>query len=185
MKKAPMLPLNLSKKCSMCGFETTEIKKYFHNCKAFKDGFKKQCKKCIKRSSFNYANTEHGFITNTFNTIKKKINSKRFLNFSEEEKNKSRCYLNKKEFFNLWEEHKKIRGYTCHLTGVEIICKRSPHKKKLIGFSNGASVDRLNPNIGYTKENTIFISNDANKIKNAVTKELCIEILRVYKEKGL
>jgi hypothetical protein len=180
-----MLPLNLYKKCSTCGFETTEVKKYFHKYRASKDTFKSQCKKCIKKSGFIYANTEHGFITNTFNTINKKINSRRFKTFSEKEKDKCRCYLTKEEFFNLWEEHKKIRGYTCHLTGVEIICKRSPSKKKLIGFSNGASVDRLNPNIGYTKENTIFISNDANKIKNAVTKELCIQILRVYKEKGL
>jgi hypothetical protein len=185
MKKTPMLPLNLYKKCSTCGFETTEVKKYFHKYRASKDTFKSQCKKCIKKSGFIYANTEHGFITNTFNTINKKINSRRFKTFSEKEKDKCRCYLTKEEFFNLWEEHKKIRGYTCHLTGVEIICKRSPSKKKLIGFSNGASVDRLNPNIGYTKENTIFISNDANKNKNAVTKELCIQILRVYKEKGL
>jgi hypothetical protein len=55
----------------------------------------------------------------------------------------------------------------------------------MTGFSNAVSVDRLDPNVGYTKENIIFISNEANKNKNAVTKELCEAILRVFKERNM
>jgi hypothetical protein len=51
--------------------------------------------------------------------------------------------------------------------------------------SNSLSVDRLNPRIGYTKENTIFVSNKVNNMKNAVTKELCIAIVKAHEEKGL
>jgi hypothetical protein len=65
-----------------------------------------------------------------------------------------------------------------------MILKRKKRTKGHVGYDNGFSVDRLNPNIGYTKENTIFITNAANKSKNAVTKELCISILKVYEEKG-
>jgi methionine salvage enolase-phosphatase E1 len=51
--------------------------------------------------------------------------------------------------------------------------------------SNTVSVDRLDPNIGYTEENIIFVSNKVNQMKNAVTKELCIAIIKAYKERGL
>jgi hypothetical protein len=76
----------------------------------------------------------------------------------------------KEEFIELWEQHKKDRGYTCHLTGIDIFCKvkRTTDDKDFInmtGFSNAVSVDRLDPNVGYTKENIIFIGNEANKNK--------------------
>jgi methionine salvage enolase-phosphatase E1 len=51
--------------------------------------------------------------------------------------------------------------------------------------SNTVSVDRLDPNIGYTEENIIFVSNKVNQMKSAVTKELCIAIIKAYKERGL
>ena len=51
--------------------------------------------------------------------------------------------------------------------------------------SNTLSVDRLNPEVGYTEENIIFVSSKANQMKNAVTKDLCIAILKAYEERGL
>jgi len=175
------------KKCIRCGFETEEIKKHFHKCTKLKSGFKTYCKECCKKIRYIYQNTEHGFMVNMFNTIKKKTNAARYKNLPEVEKNRFRCHVTWEEFIELWENHKKIRGSHCHLTGVEIITKRSDGKKgvKHLGYTNGVSVDRLDPNKGYTKDNIIFISNEANKLKNAVTKELCIKILELYKEKGL
>ena len=182
-----MLPLNLSKKCTRCGFETTEIRKYFGVRNASKDGLNYQCKKCKAEIKTIYLETESGFMINLYQTINKKVRAKRYKNSTEKEKDKHRCYITKKEFLDLWEEHKKIFGYRCRLTGIKMVCKKAPGKKGtgFLGYSNGVSADRLNPNIGYTKENTIFISNEANKLKNAVTKELCIKILKLYKEKGL
>jgi hypothetical protein len=175
------------KKCCKCGFETEEIKKHFHKCTRLKDGFKTYCKECCKKIRYIYQNTEHGFMMNMFNTIKKKTKAARYRRLPEIEKDRFRCYITWKEFMELWENHKKIRGNRCHLTEVEIITKRSDGRKgtKYLGHSNGVSTDRLDPNIGYTKDNIIFISNEANKLKNAVTKELCIKILEIYKEKGL
>ena len=46
-------------------------------------------------------------------------------------------------------------------------------------------MDRLNPEIGYTKENIIFVSNKVNNMKNAVTKELCVAIVKAHEERGL
>ena len=56
--------------------------------------------------------------------------------------------------------------------------------KELTNKSNSISVDRLNPEIGYTKENIIFVSNKVNNMKNAVTKELCIAIVRAHEERN-
>ena len=177
-------------KCNVCKFETLEPEKYFSkrnkkskNLVSPNKGFQYTCKKCAEHQNSAYSNTEQGFMKNTFNSMKKKINNKRYKNLLNKEKLK--CYLTWEEFIELWEQHKQKFGYTCRLTGIEIICKRSKYKKNYIGFLNGVSVDRLNPNIGYTKENVIFISNECNRIKNAVTKELCEAILKLYKEKGL
>ena len=59
----------------------------------------------------------------------------------------------------------------------------SPSKENM-STSNNISVDRLNPNIGYTKENIIFVSANINTKKGAVTKELCQAILKQYKKRG-
>lgn len=182
-----MLPLNLSKKCTKCGFETNEPQKYFFKRSAAKDGFGPQCKKCNEKISDIYLNTERGFMIAMYNTMKKKVRSIRYRNLSDKEKEKHRCHITKDEFFELWENHKKKFGYRCRLTGVKIVCQRARGKigAAFLGYSNGVSADRLDPSIGYTKDNIIFISNEANKLKNAVTKELCIKILELYKEKNL
>lgn len=182
-----MLPLNLSKKCKRCGFETTEVEKYFSKYFKSKDGLKGQCRKCNSEVNDIYTNTEHGFMINLYNNLFKKVRSPRYRNMSEKEKDKHRCYITKEDFFRLWDEHKKQFGYRCRLTNIKMVCQRAKGRKgaNYLGYSNAVSVDRLDPNIGYTEENIIFISNEANKLKNAVTKDLCIKILELYKEKGL
>jgi len=178
------------KKCKECGFETLKIKKFFYKKKTTKDGFQAICKKCENKRYFQYSNIEEVFINGLHRHIRNKINYKRYKNFPDEQKTNVRCYISKEEFIELWKQHKKDRGYTCHLTGVEIYCKvkkqiRDNSSKNMMGHLNAVSVDRLDPNLGYTKENTIFISNKVNKDKGGVTKELCEAILKVFKEKGL
>jgi hypothetical protein len=95
--------------------------------------------------------------------------------------------LTEDELINLIEEHKKQIGYNCQLTGVKMICERAEDSKKrrFNGYANAVSVDRLDSSKGYTKDNIIFITNEANKIKGSVTKDMCIKILKLYEEKGL
>ena len=167
--------------------DQVKTKKYFSKFYLSKDGLKSQCKICDKKGGTIYNNTERGFIVNLYGSMKKKIRAKRYSHLTEKEKEKYRCHITQEEFFELWEDHKKRFGYHCRLTGVKIVCQRAQNGKGLryLGYSNAVSVDRLDPNIGYTKDNIIFISNEANKIKNAVTKDLCIKILKLYEEKGL
>ena len=148
-----------------------------------KDKFRTNCKICTRVTTLKYSNTEYGYMSNLFRYLKQREFNKRYKNSSEEEKAKRRRYITKEQFLTLWEEHKKRYGYTCSLTNQTIFYKTtscSGSKK-----NNGISVDRLNPNIGYTFENIIFVSNKTNQMKNNVTKELCIAILKAYEERGL
>jgi len=169
------------KTCTKCKKEFSL--NFFYKKKERKDGHSSRCKKCELLTSRLWANSEKGFINRLFIRINAKTRHKRFRNLSEKEKNKHRCYVTKEKFINLWELHKKKYGYTCALTGVEIIPKTTSNKE--INKSNSISVDRLNPAIGYTEENIIFVSNKVNQMKSAVTKELCIAIIKAYEEKGL
>jgi hypothetical protein len=166
-------------KCTTC-----KIEKDIINFPRKGSGYRAQCKKCRDKTTTLYVNTEHGYLVGVYNSIKKKVRAARYKNISQEQKEKYRCYMTQEEFNELWEQHKNKHGYKCTLTGIEMILKRKKKTGGTVGYENGFSVDRLNPNIGYTKENTIFITNTANKLKNAVTKELCVSILKAYEERG-
>ena len=179
--------LDLPKQCTSCKTIYTDIKNNFNINKKFKDGFIYECKKCKKQRDIDYARTEIGYLTICYSTIRNRHNNPRYKNSSETEKDRHRCYMTNKEFFELWEEHKKKFGYRCRLTGVKMVLQRAvdAKKRKFKGYSNGMSVDRLDSTKGYTKDNIIFITNEANKIKSGVTKDMCIRILKLYEEKGL
>lgn len=156
---------------------------FFFKKKDRKGGLSSQCKKCNSITIEKYQNSEWGFMLRLYNRINSRIKQKKFIHLPEKEKNKHRCYITKKEFFDLWENHKLKYGYRCALLGDEIVHKKTI--KEQVNKSNSISVDRLNPEIGYSKENIIFVSNKVNNMKNAVTKELCIAIIKAHEEKGL
>ena len=169
------------KKCTSCklDLELKEFSKY----KLSKDGLNKWCRKCSKEKLSLYSNTEHGYMTNLYRYVRRRVLQKRYENYPEYEKAKRRCYITRKEFFYLWEQHKKKYGYTCALSGESIVYNTSSASGSKT--NNGISVDRLNPKIGYTLENTIFVSNKTNQMKCNVTKELCAAIIRAHEERGL
>lgn len=155
---------------------------FFYKRKNTREGLSVQCKKCESAATSKYSNTEKGFLIRLYLRINSRTKHQRFKGLSEKEKDKHRCYVTRKEFFDLWEEHKLKYGYKCALTRNIIVHKTTT--KELTNKSNSISVDRLNPEIGYTKENIIFVSNKVNNMKNAVTKELCIAIVRAHEERN-
>jgi hypothetical protein len=155
----------------------------FYKRKGRKGGLSVQCKKCETITIGKYQNSEHGFMLRLYLRIKSRVNHSRGAKMPENEKSRIRCYMTKEEFLMLWEKHKLKYGYKCALSGEEIFHKTTGRNET--NKSNSISVDRLNPRIGYTKENTIFVSNKVNNMKNAVTKELCIAIVKAHEEKGL
>jgi hypothetical protein len=181
----------MSKTCSGCKKIFEDIEKNFWKHDSTKDKFQHECINCCKQRRKFYLKTEKGFLKTMYLNIKHKLKGKRYKNYSEEQKEKHLCKLSEEEFLNLWEEHKKQFGYRCRLTGVEMICQSSDllnFKRaagNINGYPNALSVDRLDPNKCYDKDNTIFVTNKVNKMKGSVTKELCLKILELYKEKGL
>jgi len=170
--------------CSKCNIKKP-LNEFYKQAKYSKDNLRSECKKCDYERNLIWGNVEKNFINELHKKMRNKINYTRHKELPDIEKEKMKCFITCDELHELWEIHKKERGYTCHITGVPIICKRK-RKETLYdspGFKNGVSVDRLDPSMGYTKQNTIFISNETNRIKNAVTKNMCENILRIYKER--
>jgi Thiamine biosynthesis protein (ThiI) len=165
--------------CTACN-QQKEFKE-FNRSKASPDGYEYACKSCRLIKVNIWRKQEEGFIRNLYSSMKKRTTSGVHKNAPEEIKKKHRVYLTIKEFEDLWKQHKEKYGYKCSLTGVEMTHVPS---KKGMNISNNISADRLDPNIGYTKENIIFISANINTKKNAVTKELCHAILKQYEERG-
>jgi len=167
--------------CTICK-ELLPFQDFSKNKSHKKDGLSPQCRKCRKKIDFRYANTENGALGILYSAIRRKIRNPRYNDFSEEEKNRHRCYMTKEQFLKKWEEHKLRYGYKCALSEENIIFKRTNHKDSV--KNDGVSVDRLNPEIGYTEDNIIFVSNRVNNMKGAVTKELCVAILKAYEERN-
>ena len=167
------------KTCTKC--KKQKQLKQFNKLKTSFDGYEYACKSCRNIQVKNWHSTEKGYIRTLYSTMKKRINSERFINSSEEIKKKHTLYLTMEEFEDLWKQHKEKYGLRCSLTKVKMT--HSPSKENM-STSNNISVDRLNPNIGYTKENIIFVSANVNHKKNAVTKKICEAILKQYEERG-
>ena len=179
--------LDLPKQCTVCKTIYNDLESNFSKVKKHKDGYSYECRKCKKQRDLEYAKTEIGYLNICYAAIKNRYKNMRYKDLSEKEKDRHRCYVTKEEFLQMWEEHKKQFGYRCRLTGIKMVLQRAqdPKKRRYLGYSNAMSVDRLDPKIGYTKDNTVFISNETNKTKGAVTKQLCISILKLFEEKGL
>tara|TARA_R100000005_G_C5000965_1_gene207971 strand:+ start:1708 stop:2298 length:591 start_codon:yes stop_codon:yes gene_type:complete len=129
-----------------------------------------QGKKVKRKSYLRNINTEKGYLSDKYNHIKKGGRKK----FPVE--------ISKEDFLQLWEEHKiKYGGWVCAYTGLYMTRIRG--KGQLMVPSN-MSVDRLDSNKGYTKDNIVFCRWDINDRKGAVTIEDIKNILRVYNEKN-
>ena len=167
------------KTCTSCK-QQKELKE-FNRSKTSFDGYEYACKSCRNIQVNIWHSTEKGYIRTLYASMKKRIKSGIHKNASEEKKKKHTLYLTMKEFEDLWKQHKEKYGLRCSLTKVKMT--HSPSKENM-STSNNISVDRLNPNIGYTKENIIFVSANINTKKGAVTKELCQAILKQYEERS-
>ena len=147
--------------------------------------YNKRVYKKKQKTNLEYLNTEAGFIIAKYQDMKKSRKRKqgRLINTDKEIE-----LLSQEEFFTLWEEHKAKHGYNCGYYNDEPIImkasapnkngKRNPVPKNLL------SVDCLNPEKGYTKENIVFCGWAVNDRKNAVRKKDCYLFLKKYEERN-
>ena len=149
---------------------------------AYDKVYQKENKERIGIQKASYRNTEKGFLLNIFYGFKRRTMEKQAKDPSKEV-----SLLSQEDFLNLWEEHKAKYGMTCGYTGEPIIIqatapakngKRNPRPKNLL------SVDRLDPEKGYTKENIVFCGWAFNERKKNVSVEDCHLIIRKYEERN-
>mgnify|MGYP003140681134 FL=1 len=136
-----------------------------------------------KARDLAYLNTEGGFIISKYNDVKKSCKRKQNRPINA---NKKIELLSQEEFLELWTEHKAKQGITCGYTGEPLVMERKPAPK--VGRNkvpkNQLSVDCLDPDIGYTKENIVFCSWAFNDRKNAVKIKDCHLIIKKYQERN-
>lgn len=140
------------KRCSKC--KVNKKNSDFAKRSLSKDSLSSYCKACKIAHNKEYRSTKEGYLYHTLNNAKSRANRK-------------------KVPFNLDAEYlQSIATDKCPVFNVELLYSSSfngqgrPDK-------HAAALDRVIPELGYTKGNVVFISNWANTIKsNATEREL-------------
>jgi len=177
--------LNIKKLiCTRCNFEKNYDQ--FRYDKNKKNGKRSICRECDCREQREYRknNKEKVNYLNRLRNSREDVYMARKYQAIKNPSTRRKIYpveLSKQDFLNLWEEHKKkYNGPFCAISGVKMTTKTSTNGVKNL---TNISVDRLNPEIGYTKNNIIFITWEVNARKCNVTFKDCEKILELKKEK--
>ena len=130
-----------------------------------------------------YLNTENGFIVNKYHDILKSYRKKQAREINADKKIE---LISQEEFFELWTQHKAKQGITCGYTGEPLVMQRkiAPKVGRNKPPKNQLSVDCLDPEIGYTKNNIVFCSWGFNDRKNAVKIKDCYLIIKKHEERN-
>ena len=87
----------------------------------------------------------------------------------------------------MWTQHKAKQGITCGYTGEPLLMQRKIPRKDGVrnkAPKNQLSVDCIDPEIGYTKQNIVFCSWGFNDRKNAVKIKDCYLIIKMHEERN-
>ncbi len=122
------------KRCSKCNENKTLDQ--------FSKKLGKICKSCCSKYDSKYRNTFNGFFKDMLNSMKKHANTRL--------DKRGIIEINKEDLINLWH---KQEG-KCYYSGIVMNCKTNHNWK--------CSPERLDPNIGYTKENTVLVCLEFN-----------------------
>mgnify|MGYP003653206351 FL=1 len=131
-----------------------------------------------------YLNTEAGFIISKYHDMKKSCKRKQAREINADKKIE---LLSQEEFLELWTQHKAKQGITCGYTGEPLLMQKKKPRKDGVRHKapkNQLSVDCLDPEIGYTKENIVFCSWGFNDRKNAVKIKDCYLIIKMHEERN-
>ena len=131
-----------------------------------------------------YLNTEAGFIISKYHDMKKSCKRKQAREINADKKIE---LLSQEEFLELWTQHKAKQGITCGYTGEPLLMQRKIPRKDGVrnkAPKNQLSVDCIDPEIGYTKQNIVFCGWGFNDRKNAVKIKDCYLIIKMHEERN-
>jgi hypothetical protein len=143
--------------------------------KIYAVGYRKDNKESILIKQNIYYNTERGFMTRLWNTIKT----------SSRKHNRINEFKNFDEFHNHWLEQKARYGMKCPATGVEMttIIGMSKLKEKFQRVLTNISTDRILSTGGYSPQNLIFTTWAYNRAKCSITPEMAKAFLKIVEER--
>ena len=158
-------------------------KAYYQENKEEVKTYQQENKEKIAMQIASRRSTEKGFLTYLYTSCKSRTKKKQ-----SKDPSKEWALLSREDFFTLWEEHKAKYGMTCgYGTGEPIIIQATaPKKNGKINTrpKNLLSIDRLDPDIGYTKENIVFCGWEFNRRKHDVKIKDCYLIIRKHEERN-
>lgn len=146
--------LRYENRCITCALKNNKIWKE-----------KNKSKKSQKR--LEYLKTDQGFFNEMFNAMRKSKN------YIESE------FPDQKSFMDHWYQQKEKLGMICPATGVEMTMIKGRRKPCPTNISR----DRLIPSLGYTKQNTIFVTWKFNNDKKSITPKGALSYLKLVQER--
>ena len=140
----------------------------FGPCKERKDGVQYKCKKCALNATRESRNSIEGRINFIL------ANAKRNLNRPTKQLELS---ITKNDIIELFTKPKGL----CALSGVKM--EHTIHKNETVVENKyNISIDRINSDIGYTKENIQLVCWICNQMKSDIEPHLFIDIItKIYK----
>ena len=121
-----------------------------------------------------YYNTERGFMTSLWNSIKRSSRKKNLINKFK--------YFD--EFYNHWLEQKSRYGMKCPATGVEMTTIKGVNKPgEYKTVMTNISTDRILSTKGYSPENLIFTTWKYNCAKSNITPNMAKAFLDIVYER--
>jgi len=153
-----------------------------------------RCKECISVIEVKRKTTEEGYLGDMYYGILKRCKSiqddidrrnNKPKKYTDAEKKAHSVHVTKEQFFELWEKHKEKYGMKDAFLMEPIVIERGKGHGKGVSIKNrkNLSVDRLDVEQGYTKDNIVFTSHFVNSAKNGCTIQMAMRILELFVER--
>lgn len=148
--------------CGTCNIEFPMTGEFFFRRKANKMGFQTTCKNCKNNTPALIKRRKIG------NDSIIKVLEERFRGLTHRSKvKKFKVEITVQDLIDCWEKQKGL----CALSGI--LMKHSIYSGKI---ETNVSVDRIDSNIGYTKDNIQLVCSCINKMKSTLSVEQFIDI---------
>ena len=127
--------------------------------------YKSKSKEKIRPWGLKYTSSFGGYFNQLWQGVVNSRHGNNFKNFDE--------------FFNCWEEQKKIFGMKCPILGIEMTMIKGKGKPT----DTNISKDRILSSRPYSQQNVIFVSWKANNMKGSISPFIAKKYLEIVRER--
>lgn len=160
-KDYPRVPDDQIVTCSMCK-QDLPAKEFGKDKKACK-GIRSSCKECTKLTTSKSLSTFDGFITKLFGDLEDNADYRRI-----------KVFITKQDIYDLYNK----QNGKCALTGMDMTHIYNVGNGRNTQLCN-MSVDRIDSNLEYTRDNIQLVCAVVNTVKIDMTKEKLIQMCKI------